>query len=112
LLIGIIAVTETSRSAKLKAIGLTFSTLFVMNVFRITFHFWSVTILCQYLHLDHATAFYWGHDVSSKILGFIGTIILALLIEKMDVPIIDQFADWIDYFWWRGNTLIVKLTKN
>jgi exosortase/archaeosortase family protein len=112
LLIGLIAVTETSRSTKLKAIGLTFSALFLMNVLIITVHFWSVTILFQYLHLDHETAFYWGHDVSSKILGFIGTIILALLIEKMDVPIIDQFADWLDYIWWRGNSLVGKLTGN
>lgn len=111
LLIGLIAVTETARSTKLKAIFLTFSVLFFMNVLRITFHFWSVTILFQYFHLDHETAFFWGHDVSSKILGFIGTILLALLIEKMDVPIIDQFADWLDYIWWRGNSLFIKLTR-
>ena len=24
-----------------------------------------------------------------------------VLIEKMDVPIIDQFADWLDWMWWR-----------
>ncbi|UCG02837.1 MAG: hypothetical protein JSW11_02380 [Candidatus Heimdallarchaeota archaeon] len=111
-LIGIIAVTETSRSSKLKAILLTFITLFFMNVLRITFHFWSVTLLVQHFHLDHETAFFWGHDISSKILGFIGTILLALLVEQMDVPIIDQFADWLDYFWWRGNTLIAKLIRN
>ncbi|MFX1508131.1 MAG: heimdallarchaeosortase [Promethearchaeota archaeon] len=108
LLIGLIAVTETSRSIKFKAIFLTFSALFLLNVLRITFHFWTVTILCQYFHLDHEIAFFWGHDISSKILGFIGTIILALLIEKMEVPIIDQFADWLDYIWWRTNSLLTK----
>lgn len=111
LLIGLIAVTETPRSTKSKAIVLTFCVLFLMNVLRITFHFWSVTILFQHFHLDHETAFFWGHDVSSKILGFIGTIILALVIEKMDVPIIDQFTDWLDYIWWRGNSLVGKLTR-
>jgi len=111
LLIGLIVVTETSRSSKLKAIGLTFSVLFFMNVIRITFHFWTVTILFQYFYLDHETAFYWGHDVSSKVFGFIGTIILALLIEKLDVPIIDQFTDWLDYIWWRGTSLVSKLPR-
>ena len=106
LLIGVIITTEVSRYAKLKAIGLTFTALFFMNVLRITFHFWTITILCQYFHLDHGTAFFWGHDVSSKIFGFIGTIILALLIEKSDVPIIDQFTDWLDYFWWRGTSIV------
>ena len=112
LLIGLIVVTETSRSSKLKAIGLTFSVLFFMNVLRITFHFWTVTILFQYFYLDHETAFFWGHDVSSKIFGFIGTIILALLIEKLDVPIIDQFTDWLDYIWWRGTSIVSKLTNS
>ncbi|MFW9904962.1 MAG: heimdallarchaeosortase [Candidatus Thorarchaeota archaeon] len=111
LLIGIIAVTETSRETKLKAIILTFSALFFMNILRITFHFWTITILCQYFNLDHDTAFFWGHDVSSKILGFIGTIILALIIEKTDVPIIDQFTDWLDYVWWRMNSIIPLLLE-
>lgn len=110
LLLSIIFVTDTSRKAKLKAGVLTFITLFFLNVLRITFHFWTITILFQYFNMNAETAFYWGHDVSSKIIGFIGTILLALIIEKMDVPIIDQFADWIDYIWWRINSLFFKLT--
>jgi hypothetical protein len=55
--------------------------------------------------MDSETAFYWAHDVSSKIIGFFGTIFFALVIEKMGVPIIDQFADWLDYFWWRASKL-------
>ena len=46
--------------------------------------------------MDPETAFYWAHDVSSKVIGFFGTILFALIIEKMGVPIIDQFADWLD----------------
>lgn len=108
LLISIIFVSETSRSSKLKATIITFIVLFFMNVFRITFHFWSITILVLYFDMDAEAAFYWGHDVSSKVLGFIGTILLAFLIEKMEVPIINQFADWLDYIWWRINSFISR----
>ena len=110
LFIGIILVTETSRNTKMKASILTFMFLFFMNVLRLTFHFWSVTILFRYFNMDAETAFYWGHDVSTKIIGFIGAIILAFFNEKLGVPVIDQFADWLDYFWWRGNSLVVKFT--
>ncbi len=107
---GIILVTETSRKTKMKACILTFLFLFFMNVLRLTFHFWSVTILFQYFGMDAETAFFWGHDVSTKIIGFVGAIILAFFNEKLGVPVIDQFADWLDYFWWRSNSLFAKIT--
>jgi exosortase/archaeosortase family protein len=111
LLLGIIFVTETSWKSKVKASTITFVVLFFLNVLRISFHFWTITILYQNFNMDAETAFYWGHDVSSKIIGFIGTIILALLIEKLDVPIIDQFADWLDYLWWKGNSMFGKIDR-
>ena len=78
-----------------------FLTLFIGNALRITFHLWCVSFLVTQLNMDRENAFYWAHDVSSKVIGFFGTILFALVIEKMGVPIIDQFADWLDYLWWR-----------
>lgn len=111
LFVGIILVTETSRKSKIKASFLTLIFLFFMNVLRLTFHFWSVTILFQYFGMNAETALFWGHGVSTKIIGFVGAIFLALFNEKLGVPVIDQFADWLDYFWWRGNSLFVKITE-
>jgi len=105
LLIAIIMVSEAPWSAKIRASFIFFITLFIGNTLRITFHLWCVAFLVNQFQMDSETAFYWAHDVSSKIIGFFGTIFFALVIEKMGVPIIDQFADWLDYFWWRASKL-------
>lgn len=109
LLFGIILVAESSKSAKIRAIIVTFIVLFFLNALRVTFHLWSVTVLNQIFGVDLETAFFWAHDVSSKIIGFLGTILLAFLIEKMHVPLIECFADWLDYLWWRGNSILAKI---
>ncbi|UCE14464.1 MAG: hypothetical protein JSV04_04620, partial [Candidatus Heimdallarchaeota archaeon] len=109
LLFSIILVAESSKIAKIRAIIVTFIVLFFLNALRVTFHLWSVTILNQIFHVDLEIAFFWAHDVSSKIIGFLGTILLAFLIEKMGVPLIECFADWLDYLWWRGNSILEKI---
>lgn len=101
LLIAIIMVTEAPWIAKIRASIAFFSALFIGNALRITFHLWCVFVLITQFQMDPTEAFYWAHDVSSKIIGFFGTIFFAFIIEKMGVPIIDQFADWLDWIWWR-----------
>ncbi|MHA1237162.1 MAG: hypothetical protein ACTSQ9_05840, partial [Candidatus Hodarchaeales archaeon] len=76
----------------------------------ITFHLWCVSFLVSQFQMDPNTAFYWAHDVSSKVIGFFGTILFAMIIEKMGVPLIDQFADWLDWIWWRIDKIISSFT--
>jgi exosortase/archaeosortase family protein len=101
LLIAIILISEATWTSKIRASLAFFTALFIGNTLRITFHLWCVSFLVTQFHMDPETAFYWAHDVSSKVIGFFGTILFALIIEKMGVPIIDQFADWLDWLWWR-----------
>ncbi|MHA2053609.1 MAG: heimdallarchaeosortase [Candidatus Hodarchaeales archaeon] len=101
LLIAIILISEAKWSSKIRASLAFFLALFIGNTLRIAFHLWCVSFLVTQFQMDPNTAFYWAHDVSSKVIGFFGTILFALIIEKMGVPIIDQFADWLDWMWWR-----------
>jgi len=73
---------------KLNAIILFLIILTVLNIIRIWFH----------LYLTGALGLPWAiaHDDLSKIIGFAGTLIFAWIIEKLGVPIIDTFADWLD----------------
>lgn len=65
-----------------------FLILFVANFVRIWFHL--------YLVGAYGLPFEFAHDDLSKPIGFVGTLIFAWTIEKMGVPIIDTFADWLD----------------
>ena len=65
--------------------------LFFTNAARIAFHLGLVQI---------GFPFEFAHDDLSKPIGFIGTIFFALAIEKMGIPIIDTFADWLDLAWY------------
>ena len=105
LLIAIIMVTEAPWIAKIRASFAFLFALFIGNALRIAFHLWCVTVLVTQFQMDPEEAFYWAHDVSSKVIGFFGTILFAFIIERMNVPIIDQFADWLDWLWWRGNKI-------
>ena len=111
LLIAIIMVTEVNWTAKFRASLALFIALFIGNTLRITFHLWCVSFLVSQFQMDPSTAFYWAHDVSSKVIGFFGTILFAMIIEKMGVPLIDQFADWLDWIWWRIDNLISSFTQ-
>ena len=109
LLIAIIMVTEAPWIAKVRASVIFFLALFIGNTLRITFHLWCVSFLVTQFQMDPNTAFYWAHDVSSKVIGFFGTIFFALIIEKMGVPIIDQFADWLDWIYYRINKAFTSI---
>ncbi|MHA2223706.1 MAG: heimdallarchaeosortase [Candidatus Hodarchaeales archaeon] len=109
LLLAIIMVTEAPWISKVRASLVFFIALFIGNTLRITFHLWCVSFLVTQFHMNSLEAFYWAHDVSSKVIGFFGTILFAFIIEKMGVPIIDQFADWLDYLWWRTSKLYSRL---
>ncbi|MHA1945203.1 MAG: heimdallarchaeosortase [Candidatus Hodarchaeales archaeon] len=108
LLLAMIAITEAAWSAKLRASILFMLALFIGNSLRITFHLWAVSFLYQNFTITATDAFFWAHDVPTKIIGFFGTLLFAFIIEKMGVPIIDQFADWFDWLWWRVNWLLSK----
>lgn len=68
-----------------------FIVLFIANSARIWFHLY----LVGEFHLP----FSFAHDDLSKPIGFIGTLIFAWIIEKLGIPIIDTFADWMDAAW-------------
>ncbi|MFX1516850.1 MAG: heimdallarchaeosortase [Promethearchaeota archaeon] len=110
LLVAIIMVTEAPWIAKIRASIAFLIALFIGNALRITFHLWCVYILITQFHIEPEEAFYWAHDVSSKVIGFFGTIFFAFVIERIGpVPIIDQFADWLDWIWWRLTTIKAKV---
>ena len=68
-----------------------FIVLFITNSVRIWFHL--------YLVGAFNIPFSIAHDDLSKPIGFIGTLFFAWVIEKSGIPIIDQFADWMDASW-------------
>jgi len=109
LLLGVILVTNAPWRNKTSASVVIIFTLFITNALRISFHLLCVEFLVVQFNMDPETAFYWAHDVSSKVIGFFGTILFAIIIEKMGVPIIDQFADWLDWIWWRSTKIGSKI---
>ncbi|MGC9781077.1 MAG: hypothetical protein HZR80_17670 [Candidatus Heimdallarchaeota archaeon] len=67
------------------------------NTFRVTFHFW----FTQYLYGlwgDADKAFFYAHDMLSKVFGFVGIVIFTLVIERTGVKIVSTFGAWIDAF--------------
>ncbi len=88
ILVALILVTDAPLRNKLIAIPTFLLTLFISNVLRVAFHMLLVT---------WGIPFYWAHDVLSKPIGFVGTLIFAMMIERQGVPIIDTFADWMDW---------------
>ncbi|MFW9992621.1 MAG: heimdallarchaeosortase [Candidatus Odinarchaeota archaeon] len=91
--------------------------LFVANAIRIAFHLWLVALPPYTLPTSIINTFpEWfpegripfeiAHDALSKPIGFLGTLIFAWIIEKMGVPIIDTFADWLDYSWYQCSRLL------
>ncbi len=88
ILIALILVTEAPLKNKFIAIPSLLGVLFVTNILRVAFHM---------LLVAEGIPFFWAHDVLSKPIGFVGTIIFALMIEYQGVPIIDTFADWMDW---------------
>ncbi|MFQ5979116.1 MAG: heimdallarchaeosortase [Candidatus Heimdallarchaeota archaeon] len=98
IIVALILVTKAPWQKKAKALPVFAGMLYVGNTLRVIFHLWLV-------HQDWGTVseFWFAHDLLSKPIGFVGTLIFAYVIEKLGVPIIDQFADFIDITWYRLN---------
>ncbi len=109
LMLALIAVSHAKWHKKVLASIVFFMALFIGNVLRITFHLVVTYILHVNFGLPAMEAFYWGHDVPTKIIGFFGTLFFAWLINQMGVPIIDTFADYVDYAFWRISWLYKKI---
>jgi exosortase/archaeosortase family protein len=104
IIIALILVTKAPWRKKAVAIPVFALMLYVGNTLRVTFHLWLV-------HQQWGTVseFWFAHDLLAKPIGFVGTLIFAYVIEKCGVPIIDQFADFIDMTWYRLNWAVAWL---
>ena len=65
------------------------------NTFRVAFHFWFTEYLYK-LWGDADKAFFYAHDLLSKVFGFVGIVIFTLVIERTGVRIVSTFGAWID----------------
>ncbi|TFF83928.1 hypothetical protein EU523_01965 [Candidatus Heimdallarchaeota archaeon] len=95
LLMALIFVTPAKWENKILAHITNLLMMHVGNTFRIAFHFW----FTQYLYTHGVSldkAFYYAHDMLSKVFGFIGIIIFTLVIERTGVKIVSTFGTWLD----------------
>ncbi|MFX0095100.1 MAG: heimdallarchaeosortase [Candidatus Hodarchaeota archaeon] len=100
IILALIVVTKAPLRNKIAA-GITFSfMIFVANILRLVFHL----VLVAW-----GVPFWFAHDALSKVIGFIGTIIFALIIEKQGVPMVETFADWMEYAWSLISALLEKI---
>jgi exosortase/archaeosortase family protein len=106
ILISLILVTPSGQNAvrkKFLAGSVLFISLYIGNVLRIAFHM---------LLLSRGIPFSIAHDMLSKPIGFVGTILFALAIERIGVPILDQFSLFFETLWAKGKTLLgIKSTQ-
>ncbi|MHA1124532.1 MAG: heimdallarchaeosortase [Candidatus Heimdallarchaeota archaeon] len=95
LLMALILVTPAKWSNKLVATVVNFLMMHIGNTFRVAFHFWFTKLL--YLRWNDADkAFFYAHDLLSKVFGFIGIVIFTLVIERTGVKIVSTFGAWMD----------------
>ncbi|MFX1535246.1 MAG: heimdallarchaeosortase [Promethearchaeota archaeon] len=100
IIFALIIVTKAPLKNKIIA-GSTFAImLYIANVLRLVFHL---------LLVSWGIPFEFAHDFLSKPIGFVGTIIFALIIEKQGVPMIDTFADWMEFAWIKISALLKKI---
>jgi len=76
---------------KIKVILVFLGILFITNTLRIWFEL--------YLVGAYQVPFSFAEGELSKPIGFVGTLFFAWVIEKLGIPIIDTFANWIDFFY-------------
>jgi exosortase/archaeosortase family protein len=107
ILIALIVVTKAPWRSKAIALPVFAGMLYIGNTLRVIFHLWLV-------HQQWGTVseFWFAHDLLSKPISFVGTIIFAFVIGKLGVPIIDQFADFMDLTWYRLNWAYVRLLRD
>lgn len=95
LLMALILVTPAKWSNKIVASVVNFLMMHIGNTFRVAFHFW----FTRFLFLkwgDADKAFFYAHDLLSKVFGFIGIVIFTLVIERTGVKIVSTFGAWMD----------------
>jgi len=98
LLMALIVVTPANIEKKIKATSYTLIALFIGNLLRIAIVI-GMTITIQVAYgADYSSAWFWGHDVLGKPIGFFGTIFFAMIIERQGVPILNTVSLWIDSF--------------
>ena len=100
LLMALILVTPAKWYQKGIAQVVNFLMMHIGNTFRVAFHFWFTnylygkTIFGKFINDD--LAFFWAHDMLSKVFGFIGIVIFTLVIERTGVKIVSTFGAWMD----------------
>ncbi len=96
IIIALILVTKAPWQRRAIALTVFAIMLYIGNTLRVMFHLWLV-----YQQWGDISKFSFAHDFLAKPIGFVGTLIFAYVIEKLGVPIIDQFADFMDLAWYR-----------
>ncbi len=95
LLMALILVTPAKWHKKTIAQVVNLLMMHIGNTFRVSFHFWFTNYLYQG-GMEAHTAFFWAHDMLSKVFGFIGIVIFTLVIERTGVKIVSTFGAWMD----------------
>ncbi|MFW9922795.1 MAG: heimdallarchaeosortase [Candidatus Thorarchaeota archaeon] len=107
LLMALILITPAKWYNKILANVVNLLMMHIGNTFRVAFHFW----FTKYLYeggMSADKAFFWAHDMLSKVFGFVGIVIFTLVIERTGVKIVSTFGAWMDAigegvkrFYWR-----------
>ncbi len=95
LLMALILVTPAKWHKKAIAQVVNLLMMHIGNTFRVAFHFWFTNYLFKG-GMDAHTAFFWAHDMLSKVFGFVGIVIFTLVIERTGVKIVSTFGAWMD----------------
>ncbi|NHJ87896.1 MAG: hypothetical protein FK734_20705 [Asgard group archaeon] len=95
LLMALIFVTPAKWQNKVVAHVTNLLMMHIGNTFRVAFHFWFTQLLYLRWH-DADKAFFYAHDMLSKVFGFVGIVIFTLVIERTGVKIVSTFGAWID----------------
>ena len=98
LLMALIIVTPAPAGEKIKASIYSLLALIIGNFLRIALVI-AMTITIDYSYgASYDAAWFWAHDVLGKPIGFFGTILFAIIIEKQGVPILNTVSLWLDSF--------------
>ena len=98
LLMALIIVTPAPAGKKIKASIYSLLALIIGNFLRIALVIaMTITIDVTY-GATYDAAWFWAHDVLGKPIGFFGTILFAIIIERQGVPILNTVSLWLDSF--------------
>lgn len=96
LMIGLVMATPAERNKKIKAISWMFIGLFIGNALRIALIIATTVLFVDEFGMTYAAGWMWAHDVSGKMISFIGTIVFTVIIEKQGVRVLDTITVWMD----------------